>query len=474
MKQPNILFLLTDDQRFDTIAALGNSEVSTPNMDELVDRGVSFTNAHIPGGTCGAVCMPSRAMIHTGKTLFHLADNGSYIPEEHTLMGEVLQKAGYASCGIGKWHNSPSSYARSFTSGGEIFFGGMWDHWNVPACHFDPSGAYAHAVPYISDAFHSREVDTMVTDHISPGKHSSTLFADFAVNWLEEYKKEKPFFLYTAFMAPHDPRSMPEKFQKMYDPDKITLPENFETEHPFDFGIRDVRDEVLAPYPRTEGEVRQHIADYYGMISHLDYEIGRILQTLKDRGEYDNTIIILAGDNGLALGQHGLFGKQNAYEHSVRVPLMFSGPGIQAGKTTETPCYLLDIFPTLCDLLGLDKPEGVEGFSLDPDLKGTVGDRRDALYFAYAQLLRAVKKDGYKLIEYAGEKGHRLQLFSLSDDPREKNNLAERDDCKDLVHMMREELYRQRDLWDDRDCPTGRDFWEAYEKAVGETISINR
>jgi len=138
--KPNILLLFTDDQRFDTISALG-SPVQTPNLDRLVARGTTFTHAHIPGGTSGAVCMPSRAMLHTGRHLFHLDRCGQRIPDDHTLLGEHFQAQGYTCFGTGKWHNSRPAYARSFNTGAEIFFGGMADHWNVPAYDYDPSYA---------------------------------------------------------------------------------------------------------------------------------------------------------------------------------------------------------------------------------------------------------------------------------------------------------------------------------------------
>ena len=131
-KRPNVLFLLTDDQRYGTIHALGNDEISTPNLDALVRRGMAFTRAHIPGGTASAVCMPSRAMLNSGRTLFHLEECGKNIPECDTTMGESFLRAGYHSVGIGKWHNGVGSYARSFDDGADVFFGGMWDHWNVP------------------------------------------------------------------------------------------------------------------------------------------------------------------------------------------------------------------------------------------------------------------------------------------------------------------------------------------------------
>ena len=178
-KRPNVLFFLTDDQRFDTIAALGNKEIFTPNLDELVRNGTAFTQAHIPGGSVGAVCMPSRAMLNTGRTLYHIEKNGSNIPKEHALMGETFRKAGYCTFGTGKWHNGTSSYARSFTDGGEIFFSGMWDHWNVPVCNFDPTGEYANKSKVIVDHTHNNKVKYRNCDHMHFGKHSSELFNEF-------------------------------------------------------------------------------------------------------------------------------------------------------------------------------------------------------------------------------------------------------------------------------------------------------
>ena len=142
LKQPNILFLFTDDQRFNTIGGLNNPNLITPAMDSLVKDGTSFTNAYIMGGSCPAVCMPSRAMLMTGRTLFNLDDLGQEIPMDHSIMPEIFRREGYTTFGTGKWHNGRAAYARSFTCGDVIFFGGMEDHWNVPAYDFDPSGIY--------------------------------------------------------------------------------------------------------------------------------------------------------------------------------------------------------------------------------------------------------------------------------------------------------------------------------------------
>lgn len=465
--RPNILFLFTDDQRFDTIHALGNPQIHTPHMDSLVERGVAFTHAHIMGGTSGAVCMPSRAMLMTGRTLFHLEGAGEGIPPEHVLLGEWLQQHGYRTWGAGKWHNGPASYARSFCAGAEIFFGGMEDHWNVPACHYDPTGRYERMIPVCPDPYHSNQVVHKRGDHITAGKHSSELFAEAACEALAQYDDEAPFFLYIAFMAPHDPRTMPRQYLEMYDPDEIALPPNWAPEHPFDNGDLRGRDECLAAFPRTPEETRRHLAEYYAMITHLDAQIGRVLEALRASGHAEDTLIVLAGDNGLALGQHGLMGKQNLYDHSVRVPLVFSGPGVPQARQSAAHAYLLDIYPTLCELAGLPTPETVEGRSLAGALRDARDRVRPTLYAAYRQFQRSVRDERYKLIEYVVEGRRTTQLFDLRADPWEMRNLAGDAGHAPVVARLRAELARWRDSLDDRATEWGQVFWEGYDAAGG-------
>ena len=423
--KPNVLLLFTDDQRFNTIHALNNDEIHTPVIDCLVRDGLSFENAYIMGGTCEAVCMPSRAMLHTGRSLFSLRNSGAEIPTEHVLLGEHFRKQGYKTFGTGKWHNGIDSYVRSFADGGEIFFGGMDDHWNVPACDFSPTGRYPQARPRMWNPGTGacKEIEQSY-DHIVRGKHSTELFSDEAIRFLLKHDTSVPFFMYVSFMAPHDPRTMPQRFLSQYNPHEISLPENFMEVHPFDNGEMHVRDEQLSDTPRAPAEIRRHLAEYYAMITHLDYEIGRVLDALKAAGQYDKTIVVLAGDNGLALGSHGLMGKQNNYDHSVHVPLILSGPGIPTNEKRNSLCYLLDVFPTLCELCGLSIPNTVEGKSLVPCLTGGGNTHRSALLFAYRHLQRSVLiEDGWKLIEYFVGKKRRTQLFDRSNDPLEMRDL---------------------------------------------------
>ncbi|MHB9023137.1 MAG: sulfatase-like hydrolase/transferase [Armatimonadota bacterium] len=459
-ERPNIVFLFTDDQRFDTIQALGNPEIHTPNMDWLVEQGTAFTHACIPGGSVPAVCMPSRAMVHTGRTLFHLLDFGTEIPEDHALLGETFHRAGYRTCGIGKWHNGKAGYHRSFTDGAEIFFGGMVDHWNVPAYHFDPTGAYAATRLAVEDIYHSNKTIERRCDHIHVGKHSTDTIADASIAFLHDAPANQPFLLYTAFLAPHDPRTMPRQYLEMYDPERISLPGNFLGGHPFDNGALHIRDEELAGFPRTPEETRRHLAEYYAMISHLDARIGDIIEAVRQRGQLEQTIFVLAGDNGLALGQHGLFGKQSLYEHSIRVPLVFAGPGIPRGSRTAALVYLLDLFPTLCELTGVPIPDTVEGISMLPSLQSAASGR-DSLYLAYAGLHRGVRNERYKLIEYVVNSRHTAtQLFDLRQDPLERCNLADDQAHTGLLTRLQRDLLRFRDEWDDCASTWGQTFWE--------------
>jgi len=426
-KPPNILVLLTDDQRFDTVGALNCPEIHTPNLDRLVKNGTSFTRAHIMGSNSGAVCIPSRAMLMTGASLFHLENNGSSIPEEQVTLPEVMRQNGYRTFFTGKWHSGKRAFARGFTDGGRIFFGGMSDHLQVPVFDFDPAGEYPGSNRYTADGF------------------SSELFSDDAVEYIDNYSSEEPFFACVSYTAPHDPRMAPKEFTDLYPPGSVSLPANFMPEHPFDNGEMRIRDEALAPWPRTPEIVLEHLADYYAMISHVDAQIGRVLDALERSGEAGNTFIIFTGDNGLAVGSHGLLGKQNLYDHSVRVPLVITGPGVRRGVRADGLCYLHDIFPTVCDLLDLPVPGSVESTSLTP-LPDRRGERaRDSVFFAYKNVQRGVRTvNDWKLIRYNVGGEDTVQLFDLETDPLELNNLAGHGEhsgrLEELSRLLREHM----------------------------------
>ena len=467
-KKKNILFLFADDMKYSTIGALGNPEIKTPNLDELAKSGTSFTNAHIPGGSFAAVCMPSRAMLNTGRSLFHLNHFGEMIPEEHALLGETLLQNGYNCFGTGKWHNCTRSYARSFNDGAEIFFGGMYDHWKVPVYHFDEGGQYANRFHDVMNPAFDNVVVDRIYDHVNGGTHSTDLFADAACRYLEGYDSDKPFYMYVAYMAPHDPRSMPQEFVDMYDLDEISLPANFYREHPFDFGIKNVRDEALLPHPRDEHDVKIQIRDYYAMISHLDHTVGKIIETLKKTGMYDDTIILFSADNGLAVGEHGLLGKQSTYEHSIKVPFIISGPGIPENETRDGYIYLFDIFPTLCDLNDIPIPETVEGVSFRKMICDSSAHTREYLFSVFGDKVRSIKDYEYKLIEYKCGDMRRKQLFKISEDPLEMHDLFWCEESQPIVERLHRLLRQYAEDWDDLSSEEGQKFWLEYKTAEKE------
>jgi arylsulfatase A-like enzyme len=424
-ERPNVVFLCSDDQRFDTIRALGNPHIETPYLDKLVAEGFAFTHAFCQGSAQPAVCVPSRAMFLSGRSLFRVNDQLRDIP----TWPETFRNAGYRTAGIGKWHNGPASYARSFDTGGPIFFGGMGDQNRVNIHPFDPEGKYPK------------------TNLKAGTVYSTKMFADAAVEFLNNHDGKKPFFLSVTFTVPHDPRTPPAGWETKYDSAKLPLPKNYLPKHPFNNGELLVRDERLLDWPRTEEQVKKELAAYYAMIAHMDEQIGRIRESLRGNGHARNTIVIFTSDHGLAIGSHGLLGKQNLYDHSMRPPLVVAGPGIPAGKKSAALVYLFDIFPTVCELTGVKPPENLDGRSLVLVMAGKKDAVRDTIFGAYRQFQRCVRSDGWKLIRYP--KVNHTQLFDLTADPDETKNLADDPKHGKRVSEMMKLLRREQETFGD-------------------------
>jgi len=416
-KQPNVLFIIADDHRAESIHALGNKDVLTPTLDALTKEGTSFCNTHIMGGLTGAVCAPSRACVNSGLSIFRSMigndvtnwDHAVTLRSDVVLMPQALKDAGYVTHAVGKWHNDKPSFARSFIGGDKLFFYGMSDHWKVPVQDFDPSGLYPAEREYIADGF------------------SSELFTDAAVQFVENYAEDQPFYLYIAYTSPHDPRTAPEPYASMYHPNELKLPHNYSTAFPFDNGDMDVRDEHLASKPRNEDEIRRHIADYYGMITHMDAQIARVIDTLKAKGIYDNTLIVYTADHGISIGQHGLMGKQNMFQHSIHIPLIIKGPGLPSGQQVRALTSNIDIFPTVAELCGVPLP-ATDGSSMLPLLQNGAPSK-EVVGTVYADIQRSIRDERWKLIRYyvspsSGRGTDRIQLFDLEQDPWETTDVS--------------------------------------------------
>ncbi|TDB62316.1 sulfatase-like hydrolase/transferase [Arundinibacter roseus] len=397
--KPNILFIFADDLRADALGCYGNSYVKTPTLDSLARAGTLFSNAYIVGGHHGAVCAPSRAMLMSGQSFFRVKDKLNGV---HTLPIH-LRQLGYTTFMTGKWHNEPEALAAGFDEAQNVLLGGMANHFEVAVRDLQPGGSFTQAV---KKGF------------------STDIFTQSALDFLEKQSEAEHFFAYVPYSVPHDPRSPLPEYLKLYDEKSAPLPPNFMPLHPFSFGnSMGIRDELLAPFPRTPEIIRAQTAEYYALITHLDRSVARLIQKLRDKGLDRQTLIVFTADNGLALGSHGLLGKQSVYEHSMRVPLIVAGAGIPENKRSDAFAYLLDLFPTLCSYAGLELPTHIDGKNLLPIILGKQKSVRTHVLTAYMDFQRSVRDSRYKLIRYPAIDS--TLLFDLRKDPHELKNLAE-------------------------------------------------
>ena len=414
--KPNILHIHADDQRADGIQALGYSVVQTPNLDALVARGMTFTHCYTMGSMIGAVCTPSRTMLLTGRSWQRIPGKSGALPnakDPATFLPRVLASAGYQTWHMGKYGNGFPDGLKQFQTS-------------------------------TADEGHGK---TPADDRI----HCSQRLADHTIEFLHkrsDEKNDKPFYIYIAPPVPHDPRSAQPEFHKLYDPAKIPLSAAFMPQHPFDNGEMTVRDETLAPWPRTPEDTKEQLAEYYACITGLDFHIGRIFAELKATGQWENTIIIFSADNGLSMGEHGLFGKQNLYEYGgMHVPCVIAGPGIPTGKSSAAFVYLMDLFSTFADYASATLPEGVEGKSLRPIIEGKVEKVRDTMYTGYRECQRSIRDERWKLIRYPLV--DRTQLFDLSNDRLELNDLASNPENAGKIAELTALLQKEMDAHSD-------------------------
>ncbi len=430
-KKPNIVFIFADDYAYNCTGYAGMDNLQTPNIDRLKANGTHFTHAFNQGGWSGAISAASRTMLVTGENLWSAAKHGKFsgswpkdvgVPEQgeptpfNTSWSEYMNREGYDTYMTGKWHVSIKANTIFDTAqhvrGGmpkqaqdcydRVFLEGVEDKWQ----------------PY----------DTSYGGFWSGGKHWSEVVKDDALEYVDMAKEsDEPFFMYLAFNAPHDPRQAPKEYIDMYPLEEISVPDNFLPLYPYKDSIgcwTSLRDERLAPFPRTERSVQVNRQEYYALISHLDAQIGDILDALEKSGKMDNTYIMFTADHGIAIGDHGFIGKQNMYDASMRVPMFLAGPGIPKGQTVDDLVYLQDVMATALDLAGSSEGLSAVDFkSLIPlalDEKGA--ERRDAVYGAYTGQQRSVRDKEYKMLIYP--KYNLVRLFNVVEDPHEMNDLA--------------------------------------------------
>ena len=466
-EKPNIVFVFTDDQTYTALHALGNEEIITPNMDRLAMQGTSFTNTYNMGAWSGAVCVASRTMMISGRSIWRAKEF-----RQNWIQGDSLQatwpqlmwEAGYDTYMTGKWHVAAPA-DQLFNTARHIRPGmpkDQWDHKTMKR-KFQTEVAVGKTRPEeIMPVGYNRPQgpDDHSWDPTDPGfggfweggRHWSEVLKEDALAFIEAAgSKDNPFFMYLAFNAPHDPRQAPQEFLDMYPLENISLPESWLAEHPYreQIGNRPgLRDEALAPFPRTEYATKVHIKEYYAIITHLDQQLGEILDALETSGQLENTYIFFTSDHGLAIGRHGLMGKQNLYDHSVRVPMIVLGPDIPENRKVEADVYLQDVMASCLDLAGFERPAYVEFNSLIDLAKGIRNEGYyRAIYGAYTDLQRSVRKDSFKLIVYP--KAKRSLLFDLGSDPEEMSDLSDDPNYQDRKEELFDVLITLQKQYDD-------------------------
>jgi len=413
-EKPNVVFIFADDMSYETIGAYDMLDIDTPHLDTLVERGATFTHAYNMGAWNGAVCMASRSMLNTGRFLWQSkATRLEAHKKQNGFWSQRMKQAGYQTYMTGKWHVT-TDVTDLFDVTQNIRPGmpkQTREGYNRPKSPGDYASGWKPWDPKHGGFWEG-------------GTHWSEVLADDSIEFLDQSaKSDHPFFMYLAFNAGHDPRQSPKEYIDRYPLERIKLPESFLPQYPYANAIcgLNLRDEKLIPYPRTEYAVKVNRQEYFALITHMDDQIGRILKKLKETGQAENTYIIFTADHGLAVGHHGLAGKQNQYDHSVRVPFMIVGPQVKAGAKVETPIYLQDAMATALELAGADT-DNIDFKSVLPLLNDNTSAHHDAIFGAYINKQRMISKDEWKLISYPTIGVERL--FNLKKDPMETNDLA--------------------------------------------------
>ena len=424
-ERPNFLFILTDDQSPYTLSAYGNTVCQTPNIDRLAMQGMTFQDAHHMGAYVGAVCLPSRTMIMTGRTVWNIPQNLRRNAKGNNA-AKASEPADLRSTKEFVDEAADNSMAALFNRAGYDTF---------RTCkRGNTFGPANNKFQIVHDADMREGND----------EHGSKWHGDRAMDFLEsraDSNDKDPFLMFLGFSHPHDPRNGKPALLKKYGAENLKqppvklnpaappLPIEYLPAHPFHHGHPGLRDETTVEgvlTDRSEATIRNETGREYACIENIDVQVGRVLDKLQQMGELDNTFIFYTADHGIAVGRHGLTGKQNLYEHTWRVPFVVRGPGIKPSSRVSGFIYLLDVLPTMCDLAGIALPDKMDGKSFRAVLEGKSDRIRDTLYGVYCggtkPGMRSLKTaDGWKLIKYDVMDGQvrETQLFNLNENPFE-------------------------------------------------------
>jgi arylsulfatase len=464
----SILLITCDQLRADCLGCYGNKIIRTPSIDSIAARGTRFENMF----TAYPVCAPNRATLATGRypSVHGLRRNGMFLPKSEVTMMEVLRQHGYATAGVGKMHFGPQWRFNPDGSplcdpGPEMAVNPQPEPWELPWYGFEEAwitednrvGPYAEylteqgydvwADPHnFSYPQHQTVLSAYPVEH-----HQTTWIADRSIDFLDKQTGERPFFLWTSFVAPHHPFVVPAPYDTMYNPEDMPL-SNFdetETEHWPEaymrkYTLSEGSHEAIGMNKLTDADRQRIAAYYYGSITQIDEQIGRLVDILREKGMLEDTIIVFTADHGEMLGDHHLMFKATTYDEVTRMPLIVSLPGGSEAHC-EGLCCSIDIMPTVLDLVGAAVPGGVQGTSLQACLEEPDLSVRDSVLIETQYPTQRAVRTEQALMSWHGP-GRQSELYDLRTDPAQQVNLWNRVGFEKLQQEMTELLMEQMAL----------------------------
>jgi len=418
--RPNIVFILTDDQRYDAMGCMGHPFLQTPHMDRIAREGARFANAFVTT----SLCSPSRASILTGKYVHMHGIRGNFapFPAHETTFPQLLQRAGYETAFVGKWHMGTQE---------EVQPG--FDRW----VSFRGHGRYDNPVINVDG------------EEVHESGNMTDVLTRYAVEWLRK-EHRSPFLLYLSHKAPHGPFLPTARHSRLFENQPIRLADN--AKDPLD-GKPEWQKKwpsiAKNPFFQTPG-YEEKVRNYYRTLADVDDSVGRVLAALEEIGQLDNTLVVYASDNGYYLGEHGLADKRSAYEESMRIPLLARFPKrIRPGSIIPQMALNIDLPATFLDLAGVPIPDEMQGRSLLPLLEGgKIPWREDFLYEYFREeaypetpTMLGVRTAEWKYVEYP-ESGDLSELYDLRHDPLEMKNLSQDPRYAAKLREMKERLER--------------------------------
>jgi arylsulfatase len=462
MPRPNILLFFTDQQRFDTIGALGNPVIKTPNLDRIANEGTAFTSAFSP---C-PVCVPARCSMHYGQYPFNSGcyENGYNMPEDgRQSFMDVLTGAGYRTHGIGKCHFTPEPYAlRGFETREVQEEGGSPEHDNYLRFQCE------HGLEHLCDPHGMRSEMYYIPQlaQMPAAQHPTQWVGDRSVAFIEgEATNDRPWFLFSSFIHPHPPFAPPAPWHKLYRAPMMPLPHV-----PADYeALWLFINRFQNRYKYRDQGIDQNLLRcmkqfYYACISFIDYQVGRVLQALEASGQLDNTLILFTSDHGELLGDYYCFGKRSAHDSCARIPLLARLPGcFEHGGRCDRPASLVDIMPTIMNAAGAQcETHELDGADLAQIVSGAVA--REMVYAQFSQggdAMYTAVSDEWKYV-YSAPDDYEI-LIDRKQDRLDTRNHAGLSHCRAAHERMRSALIERLQAAGEEQAYDG-DTWRRYPR----------